>query len=63
MSRALAQGDRRPMAHSRQAMRDLRRILWSREALYRQADSVLETTNHTVKESLQALARLLQPAP
>jgi len=63
MSRVLAQGDRRPMAHSRQAMRDLRRILWSREALYRQAYSVLDTTNHTVKESLQALAHLLQPAP
>jgi XRE family aerobic/anaerobic benzoate catabolism transcriptional regulator len=48
------------MAHNRQAMRDLRRILWSREALYRQADSVLETTNQTVKQSLESLARLLQ---
>ena len=63
MARVLAQGDRRPMARSRQAMRDLRRILWSREALYRQADSVLETTNHSVKESLQALAKLLQSSP
>jgi XRE family aerobic/anaerobic benzoate catabolism transcriptional regulator len=63
MARVLAQGDRRPMAQSRQAMRDLRRILWSREALYRQADSVLETTDHSVKESLQALAKLLQSSP
>lgn len=63
MARVLAQGDRRPMAHNRQAMRDLRRILWSREALYRQADTVLETSGHTVKESLQALARLIHPSP
>jgi hypothetical protein len=39
MARVLKQGDRRPIAQSRQAMRDLRRILWSREALYRQADA------------------------
>src|SRR6266446_3291216 len=63
MARVLAQGDRRPMAHNRQAMRDLRRILWSREALYRQADTVLETTGQTVKDSLQALQRLAQPSP
>jgi XRE family transcriptional regulator, aerobic/anaerobic benzoate catabolism transcriptional regulator len=63
MARVLAQGDRRPMAHNRQAMRDLRRILWSREALYRQADSVLETGGQTIKESLQALLRLTHPSP
>jgi XRE family aerobic/anaerobic benzoate catabolism transcriptional regulator len=62
MARVLAQGDRRPMAHNRQAMRDLRRILWSREALYRQADAVIETTGQTVKDSLQALLRLAKPS-
>jgi XRE family aerobic/anaerobic benzoate catabolism transcriptional regulator len=61
MARVTAQGDRRPMAHNRQAMRDLRRILSSREALYRQADTVVETTGQTVKQSLQALAQLLRP--
>jgi XRE family aerobic/anaerobic benzoate catabolism transcriptional regulator len=61
MARVLAQGDRRPMAHNRQAMRDLRRILWSREALYRQADAALETSGQSVKESLQALQRLARP--
>jgi XRE family aerobic/anaerobic benzoate catabolism transcriptional regulator len=61
MARVLAQGDRRPMAHNRhQAMRDLRRILWSREALYRQADAVIDTANQTAKQSLESLARLLQ---
>src|SRR6266436_9014295 len=63
MERVLAQRDRRPMAHNRQAMRDLRRILGSREALYRQADAVLETSGQSVKESLQALQRLAQPSP
>lgn len=60
MSRVLAQGDRRPIAQSRRAMGDLRRILWSRETLYRQADAVLETTNQTVSQSLQALLRISQ---
>jgi len=63
MARVLAQGDRRPMAHNRQAMRDLHRILWSREALYRQADTVVETTGQTVKQSLQALALAVRPKP
>jgi XRE family aerobic/anaerobic benzoate catabolism transcriptional regulator len=63
MARVLAQGDRRPMAHNRQAMRDLHRILWSREALYRQADTVVETTGQTVKQSLQTLSLAVRPAP
>jgi XRE family aerobic/anaerobic benzoate catabolism transcriptional regulator len=61
MARVLKQGDRRPIAQSRQAMRDLRRILWSREALYRQADAVLETSGQSIKASLYALARLIRP--
>lgn len=61
MARVLKQGDRRPIAKSRQAMRDLRRILYSREALYRQADAVLETSGQTVKQSINSLALLLQP--
>jgi XRE family aerobic/anaerobic benzoate catabolism transcriptional regulator len=60
MARVLKQGDRRPIAQSRQAMRDLRRILWSREALYRQADATLETSGQSVKESLYSLARLIR---
>jgi len=60
MARVLKQGDRRTIAQSSQAMRDLRRILWSREALYRQADATLETTGQTVSESLHALIRFTQ---
>ena len=61
MARVLKQGDRRPMTQSRQAMRDLRRILSSREALYRQADAALETTGQSVKQSLHSLALILRP--
>jgi len=61
MARVLRQGDRRPIKQSRQAMRDLRRILWSREALYRQSDAVLDTSAQSVKESVQSLFRLVRP--
>jgi XRE family aerobic/anaerobic benzoate catabolism transcriptional regulator len=61
MARVLKQGDHRPMQQSRQAMRDLRRILSSREALYRQADAALETTGQSIKQSLHNLALLLRP--
>ena len=60
MARVLRQGDRRPMAQSRQAMRDLRRILYSREALYRQADVTLDTSGRTLKACLNSLVRLAQ---
>jgi XRE family transcriptional regulator, aerobic/anaerobic benzoate catabolism transcriptional regulator len=62
MKRVLGQGDRRPIQQSRQAMRDLRRILRSREALYREADAVVETTGQSVKETVQALVRVAQIA-
>ena len=60
MTRVLKQGDRRPMAQSRQAMRDLRRILYSREALYRQADAVLDTSGQPIKNCVYTLFRLAQ---
>jgi hypothetical protein len=41
-------------------MRDLRRILYSREALYRQADTVLDTSGRTLKACLQTLLRTVQ---
>jgi XRE family transcriptional regulator, aerobic/anaerobic benzoate catabolism transcriptional regulator len=59
MSRVIKQGDRRPMAQSRQAMRDLRRILYSREVQYRQADAVLDTSDQPLKHSVQCLLRLV----
>jgi XRE family transcriptional regulator, aerobic/anaerobic benzoate catabolism transcriptional regulator len=60
MARVLKQGDRRPMAQSRQAMRDLRRILYSREGLYRQADAALDTSGQSIKNCVHTLVRLAQ---
>jgi XRE family transcriptional regulator, aerobic/anaerobic benzoate catabolism transcriptional regulator len=59
MARVIKQGDRRPIAQSRQAMRDLRRILYSREAQYRQADAVLDTSGQPLKHSVYSLIRLV----
>ncbi len=41
MARVAAQGDTRPMAQSREAMADLRRILAGRAAFYAKADADL----------------------
>ncbi|HET8965985.1 MAG TPA: shikimate kinase, partial [Candidatus Acidoferrum sp.] len=59
MARVIKQGDRRPIAQSRQAMRDLRRILYSREAQYRQADAALDTSGQPLKHSVCSLIRLV----
>jgi len=57
MARVIAQGDLRVMASkgSERAMEDLRRILESREALYRKADFALDTSGSTVEESFGRL--------
>lgn len=59
MNRVIAQGDRRPMAANPQAMSDLRRILAGREPLYARADSTLETSGKSVKESLKELEEMM----
>lgn len=60
MARVIAQGDRRPMAGSQQAMDDLRRILDERTPLYARADLVIDTAGVreevTVRELLRKLA-------
>jgi XRE family aerobic/anaerobic benzoate catabolism transcriptional regulator len=58
MSRVAAQGDTRPMAASREAMADLRRILTGRAAFYAKADAVLDTAGESEAESLRALTAL-----
>ena len=55
MARVLAQGDMRPMAGNAEAMADLKRILASREALYAQADVVVETGGKPLAEAFSAL--------
>jgi len=55
MARVIAQGDRRPMAGSGQAMEDLRRILEERTPLYSRADATIETTGVPVAASVREL--------
>jgi XRE family transcriptional regulator, aerobic/anaerobic benzoate catabolism transcriptional regulator len=60
MSRVIEQGDFRAMAGSDRAMEDLRRILETREPLYRKADLVLDTSGSSVEESFAKLKMVLQ---
>jgi XRE family aerobic/anaerobic benzoate catabolism transcriptional regulator len=62
MSRVIAQGDFRAMAGSDRAMEDLRRILESREPLYRKADSCIDTAGESVEASFNKLNAALQAA-
>lgn len=55
MGRVAAQGDLRPMAASKEAMEDLRRILAGRAAFYSKADLTLDTSGRTLDESYAAL--------
>jgi XRE family aerobic/anaerobic benzoate catabolism transcriptional regulator len=62
MSRVIAQGDFRAMAGSDRAMEDLRRILESREPLYRKADAAVDTSGESVNESFTKLKAALATA-
>lgn len=62
MSRVIAQGDFRAMAGSDRAMEDLRRILGSREPLYRKADATVDTSGDSVDASFTKLTAALQAA-
>jgi XRE family aerobic/anaerobic benzoate catabolism transcriptional regulator len=55
MGRVAAQGDTRPMAASKEAMDDLRRILSGRAAFYSKADLSVDTTGHGLPESFALL--------
>ncbi len=63
MERVRAQGDIRPMAGISNAMARLRAILASREPLYSQAQSRIDTSGKSPAESLQELIATLQQAP
>ncbi|MDW7745544.1 helix-turn-helix transcriptional regulator [Halomonas sp.] len=60
MHRLMAAGDMRPLEGNnfKMAKEDLTRILTERDAEYRQADHILETTGRTVEECFQELASL-----
>jgi XRE family aerobic/anaerobic benzoate catabolism transcriptional regulator len=60
MARVIAQGDRRPMAGSTQAMDDLQRILEERTPLYNRADASIDTSRKKEETSLRELIALLR---
>lgn len=62
MDRVVAQGDFRAMAGNDRAMEDLRRILTTREPLYRKADMTLDTSAATVDETFAQLQSSLTTA-
>jgi XRE family aerobic/anaerobic benzoate catabolism transcriptional regulator len=55
MGRVAAQGDMRPMAASREAMEDLKRILAGRSAFYSKADMSFNTSAYSLDDAFQAL--------
>ena len=55
MGRVAAQGDMRPMAASREAMEDLKRILEGRSAFYSKADMAINTSGRTEDQAFDAL--------
>ncbi|RIX80626.1 helix-turn-helix transcriptional regulator [Acidovorax cavernicola] len=62
MGRVAAQGDTRPMAASKEAMEDLRRILNGRAAFYSKADLSVDTSGKTLSQSFQALRGVARQA-
>lgn len=60
MARVRAQGDLRPMAGNEQAMRDLKRILEARDALYRRADAHIDTSGRGVDACLKKLVEVVK---
>ena len=53
MQRVIAQGDVRPMADNRESMEDLERILAVREPLYGKADVAVDTSVHSLAQSMR----------
>ena len=59
MARVAAQGDTRPMAQSKEAMADLRRILAGRAPFYAKADARFDTSGQSENESFEGLLALV----
>ena len=55
MDRVIAQGDLRPMAHSSEAMQELKRLLKTRESEYSKADVSVDTAGLSVDAALTQL--------
>ena len=59
MARVIAQGDMRPMAASKEAMEDLKRILEGRAAFYSKADLIFNTSLYSPETAVVALKKRL----
>jgi XRE family aerobic/anaerobic benzoate catabolism transcriptional regulator len=55
MKRVVEQGDMRPMAHSKEAMEDLKSILAGRAAFYSKAQFRLDTSAQPLDATFQLL--------
>ena len=62
LGRVAAQGDMRPMAASKEALEDLKRILEGRSAFYAKADMRFDTSAQSLEESFQALRAQVRTA-
>ena len=62
MKRVAAQGDMRPIAASREAMRDLKGILTGRAAFYSRADFRIDTSTEPLESTFVALRGLVRSA-
>jgi len=60
MQRVIDQGDLRPMARSREAMRELKDILKAREPFYRQAHVHLNTSGRSADQSFKELIDMIE---
>ncbi len=59
MARVIAQGDMRPFRGRSAALEEIRRLLADRDRLYARADTVIDTSERTVKQSLTELKTLV----
>jgi len=62
LARVAAQGDMRPMAASKEALEDLKRILEGRSAFYAKADLAFDTSAQPLDESFAALRAQVRAA-
>jgi XRE family transcriptional regulator, aerobic/anaerobic benzoate catabolism transcriptional regulator len=55
--RVMAQGDTRPMVNNPAAMDELKALLRTREPLYAQSEMVIDTSKHTIGESVSLIVK------
>ncbi|MBL4907446.1 MAG: helix-turn-helix transcriptional regulator [Sneathiella sp.] len=60
MTRVRGQGDERPMAGNPAAMDELKSILMSRETLYSRAEIEVDTSNHTLEQTLSDVVEAIE---